>query len=135
MPTEPVPDAVPAPHLRTGAIGEAAAVAHLVGRGHEVVARNWRVADHDLRGELDLVTLDHATAAVVVVEVKTRRTTAHGGPLAAVSVDKQRRIRRLAASFLAGARLPYRQVRFDVVGVVLDRRGVPRRLEHVRAAF
>lgn len=89
----------------------------------------------DLRGELDVVTLDHPAATVVVVEVKTRATAAFGGPLAAVDHDKQRRVRRLARHFLAQARLPYRQVRFDVIGVVVGDDGAPRRLDHVRAAF
>lgn len=61
---------------------------------------------------------------VVVCEVKTRRSDGFGGPEAAVGVAKQRRLRRLAAAWLAAATadgtLPTgpHEVRFDVVAVV-----------------
>lgn len=117
----------------TGAVGEQLACELLTNVGLEVVARNWRVAAGDLRGELDVVALDHDAALVVVVEVKTRRGGGFGGPLAAVTPRKQARLRRLAVAFLVAADLPYRRVRFDVVGVRLDHD--PPRLEHVREAF
>lgn len=97
----------------------------------EVVARNWRIADGDLRGELDLVALDHDAACVVVVEVKTRRGGGWGGPLAAVGRRKQVTLRRLAMAFMVRADLPYRDVRIDVVGVRLD----TRHLHHVKNAL
>lgn len=93
----------------------------------EVVARNWRVADGDLRGELDLVALDHQSGCVVVVEVKTRRGGGWGGPLAAVGHRKQVTLRRLATAFVVAADLPYHQLRIDVIGVRLD----TRHLHHV----
>lgn len=122
-------------HLKAGALGEAVAAAHLVRLGHQVVARNWRLVQGDVRGELDLVSLDHARRAIVITEVKTRRSALHGGPLAAVGHDKQRRLRLLAIGFLAEAHLPYADLRFDVIGVLLDGAGTPRRLEHLRDAF
>lgn len=119
---------------RLGARGERLAAEHLAADGLEVVARNWRLTAGGLRGELDLVALDHAHAQVVICEVKTRRDDAFGGPLAAVTHTKQVRLRRLAGAFLTAARLPYRRARFDVVGVWLPASG-PGRLEHLRAAF
>ena len=123
----------PTPRPAVGALGERLAADLLGVRGLEVVARNWRVADGDLRGELDLVALDHGARQVVVVEVKARRGAGFGGPLAAVTPRKQARVRRLAVAFLVAADLPYRQVRFDVVGVRLDHD--PPQLQHVREAF
>ncbi len=122
-----------APHQRTGAIGEELACRSLAADGLEVVARNWRIADGDLRGELDVVALDHDARLVVVVEVKTRRGDGFGGALAAVTPRKQARIRRLAVAFLVGADLPYRQVRFDVVAVRLDQD--PPGIDHLVGAF
>ena len=120
----------------TGARGEDVACAHLVRAGCVVLARNWRIACGDLRGELDVVVHEPATSTIVVVEVKTRRDRGHGGPLAAVGIDKQRRLRRLAGAFLRDAHLPpSRHRRFDVIGVVLDADDHPTRLEHVRGAF
>lgn len=114
--------------------GEDLAVAHLQGRGLEVVARNWRIAAGDLRGELDVIALDHRAGLVVIVEVKTRSGRGYGGPLAAVTPRKQLQLRRLAAAFLVDARLPYRQVRFDVIGIVLDRADAPD-LVHIEGAL
>ncbi len=125
--------AAPDPRHRTGALGEELAARWLAADGLEVVARNWRVADGDLRGELDVVALDHRDRLVVVVEVKTRRGDGFGGALAAVTPNKQARIRRLAVAFLVAADLPYRRVRFDVIAVRLDRD--PPGIDHVVEAF
>lgn len=116
---------------RTGDHGELLAAEHLAALGMEVVARNWRIASGDLRGELDLVALDHQAGCVVVVEVKTRRGGGWGGPLAAVGPRKQATLRRLAMAFVVAADLPYRDVRIDVVGVRLD----TRHLHHVTHAL
>lgn len=127
------PSAPADPRHRTGVAGEDLAAHWLATRDLEVVARNWRVADGDLRGELDIVALDHRARLVVVVEVKTRRGDGFGGALAAVTPRKQARIRRLALAFLVGADLPYRQVRFDVIAVRLDQD--PPGIDHVVEAF
>jgi putative endonuclease len=123
----------PTPAHRAGATGEDLAAQFLAVRGLEVIARNWRIADGDLRGELDLIALDHGTRQVVIVEVKARHSGGFGGPLGAVTPRKQARVRRLAVAFLVGADLPYWQVRFDVVGVRLDHD--PPSLVHVQEAF
>lgn len=134
-PHRPAPPAAePSPsagRAATGDHGETLAAEHLADLGMEVVARNWRVADGDLRGELDLVALDHDAGCVVVVEVKTRRGGGWGGPLAAVGRRKQVALRRLAIAFMVRADLPYRDVRIDVVGVRLD----TRHLHHVKDAL
>ncbi len=78
-----------------------------------MLARNWRCSF----GELDLVlALD---GVIVFCEVKARATAEYGGPEGAVHWAKQRRLRRLAAAWLATER-PHGQfeVRFDVAAVV-----------------
>jgi putative endonuclease len=118
-----------------GIVGERLAVAHLVDDdGLDVSQRNWRVRTGEVRGELDVVALDHVAGLVVIVEVKARRSDAQGGPLAAVTPRKQQRIRALTGRLLAESELPYRRVRFDVVGLWLPR-GQAGRLEHVQGAF
>jgi putative endonuclease len=81
--------------------------------GYEVVARNWRCP----AGEIDLVLA--APGVVVFCEVKARASAEFGGPQGAVGWAKQRRVRRLAAAWLA-AYGPDRfvEVRFDVAAVV-----------------
>jgi putative endonuclease len=99
---------------RLGAAGEARAAAWYVDSGYDVLARNWRCAD----GEIDLVCRRDGT--VVVCEVKTRRSEACGTPFEAVTAEKQRRLRRLAARYLRESGERCAEVRFDVAGVELD---------------
>jgi putative endonuclease len=119
---------------RLGRLGEDLAARHLtVDDGLEVVARNWRLSAGELRGELDLVAVDHANGCVVICEVKARRDAERfGGALSAVSARKQVRLRALAGAFLREASLPCRRVRIDVVAVDLGRQPV---LHHVVAAL
>lgn len=133
-PSRPAPDSGPDPRPAVGRHGEALAARHLESAGYRILARNWRVALGEVRGELDLVALDPSGGVVVVCEVKTRRGDRYGGPLAAVTPAKQARIRALALAFLRDGRVPAREVRFDVVGIWL-RRGAPPRIEHVVGAF
>lgn len=79
--------------------------------GFAVVDRNWRRR----AGELDLVL--RRGPLVVFCEVKARRSNAFGRGVEAVGLAKRRRIRRLAAEWLAGAGLGAVEVRFDVAGV------------------
>ena len=111
-----------------GAYGERVAARHLQDQGLVVLDRNWRCSD----GEVDLVLRDGDD--VVFCEVKTRRGDAFGPPSLAVTHDKVRRLRRLAHCWLAEARIRPREIRFDVVEVLPQRRGAPR-VAHIRAAF
>lgn len=112
-----------------GRIGERIAVRYLEGAGMVVEARNWRCAQGDVRGELDVVARDGPT--VVVCEVKTRRGDGAGGALAAVTPAKCRRLRRLGAAYLATTGTTG-DVRFDVVGITWPSTGGRAVVEHVR---
>ena len=111
-----------------GAYGERIAEQHLTAQGLVVIARNWRCAE----GEIDLILRDGDD--VVFCEVKTRRGTLYGTPAEAVVGTKARRLRRLAARWLADTRVRPREVRFDVVAVQPQPRGAAR-VEHLRGAF
>lgn len=118
-----------------GRTGERLAVAHLAGDdGLDVLATNWRLTRGELRGELDVVALDRRRGLVVVVEVKARTCDDLGGPLVAVTARKQAKVRRLATAMLVEGRLPFRRVRFDVVGLLLPPGGRGE-LTHVEGAF
>jgi putative endonuclease len=94
----------------------------------EVAATNWRSA----AGEVDIVAWDGPD--LVLVEVKTRRSERMGTPEEAVSPTKQRRLVRLARSYLAETGARPRLVRFDVVSlrVLGEERAL---LRHHRNAF
>ena len=118
-----------------GRLGERLAVAHLAGDdGLDVVATNWVVRTGEVRGELDVVALDRRRGLVVVAEVKARRSAHLGGPLVAVTPRKQAKVRTLTSALLVDTRLPFRRVRFDVVGLLLPD-GAAGRLTHVEGAF
>jgi putative endonuclease len=78
-----------------------------------VIARNWRCS----AGEVDLIL--RGGDVVVFCEVKARASSEYGGPEGAVNWAKQRRLRSLAAIWLAQARPSGSvTVRFDVAAVV-----------------
>ncbi len=88
-------------------------------RGYTLVARNWRCQ----AGELDLVVSGPGVLnefrVLVFCEVKARATDEFGGPQGAVGWKKQRRVRRVAAVWLAEFRpTGHFEIRFDVAAVV-----------------
>jgi putative endonuclease len=101
-------------NLETGRWGEDLAAEWYRRAGFAVVARNWRCPI----GEIDLVVA--RGRVVVVVEVKARRSDAYGPAAAAVGLVKQRRLRRLAAEWLASSGVGGVEVRFDVVAITGD---------------
>lgn len=108
-----------------GKYGEDLAVRHLEDHGLTVLERNWRCA----LGELDVVAREDQV--LVVCEVKTRRSTAYGTPVEAVTPRKARRLRRLALQWLDEKQMFAPTIRFDVVGIVQPTHG-PASIVHVR---
>lgn len=108
-----------------GLDGEEMAAAYLAEHGMAVVARNWRCR----YGEIDIVAREGA--ALVFIEVKTRRSGRLGGPLVAVTPEKVARLRRLASLWLQATGGHRGPIRIDVVGLLqrADGRYV---VEHVR---
>ena len=96
-----------------GATGESLAADLYRRLGFTIVDRNWRCAS----GELDLVVA--SGRLLVFCEVKTRRTDFFGSPAEAVGYQKQARLRRLAAAWMGEHRSGHRNVRFDVVSVLV----------------
>jgi putative endonuclease len=120
------------PRRDLGASGEQFAAEHLRRCGYEIVARNYRTR----YGELDIVAFDGR--ALVFCEVKTRRADGRcGSPFEALGPGKRAQVRRMAARWLSETRdRPHaEQIRFDAVGVTLDRRGQLLALEHLEGAF
>lgn len=113
---------------RLGERGEDAAVAYLERAGLTIVERNWRTRC----GEVDIVALDGAE--IVLVEVKTRKSSSKGTPDEAVTPAKQRRYAKLAEAYLQYAACGDAIVRFDVISilVIAQDRAL---LRHHRAAF
>ncbi len=107
-----------------GAQAEEQAARFLTRKGLTIVARNFRAAG----GEIDLVATQAGT--LIFVEVKKRTSRAFGGPVAAVTPAKQRRIATAAAQFIkAHPAVHYQSIRFDVVSIL------PQETAHLENAF
>lgn len=110
-----------------GRRGEDIAAVFLRGKGLEIIGRNVRTG----HGELDLVALDRGE--VVFVEVKTRSSQAFGGPRAAITPAKIRRLSTAALAFLQERGWLDRPARFDFLGIVMER-ATPV-FDHLKNAF
>jgi len=117
------------PKKTLGQRGEAAAARYLRRRGYKILARS----DHFGPGELDLVALDGKT--IVFVEVKTRQSDVMGRPSEAVDERKQRKLTRLAETFLKRHRLSECHGRFDVIGITWPAKNWFPTIEHIKNAF
>jgi putative endonuclease len=119
---------------RTGEIAEELVAQRLAATGWEIVERNARTR----YGELDIIARDGRT--LVFVEVKAAREGRRFGPekpILSIDFRKQRRVRRLATAWMSERRglAPHEEIRFDAVGVTLDRADRPVDVEHVEGAF
>ncbi len=111
-----------------GAEGEALAAQLLEANGYTILARNDRVE----RVEIDLVA--RRGNMLVFVEVKARRSRAHGAPEEAVDERKRRRLVRGAAAWLRAHGPTALRVRFDVIVCEPDAAGAWH-LRHLEGAF
>jgi putative endonuclease len=126
------------PRRALGRLGEHLAAAHLQRLGFAIVARNVRTR----HGEIDLIAFNGE--ALAFIEVKTRRSdrhrrlTAEEQPLAWLRSRQRTRVRRLAAAWLheeSRNRPAAHTIRFDAIGVVVDRAGRLLCLDHIENAW
>jgi len=112
-----------------GRRGEDAAGRYLKKLGYVIVARGHR----DNIGEIDLIAVEGRT--VVFIEVKTRTSHDAGHPADAVDEKKQRRLTRLALSYMKRHDLLECAARFDVVAVTWPDDNSSPVIEHFQNAF
>ena len=110
-----------------GAWGEELVATWYREHGYAIVARNWRCR----QGEIDIIA--SSGSVLVICEVKTRANADFGSPASAVDVNKQQRLRRLAAHWLSDNPNSRVSVRFDVAAVIGPKEKVS--LEVIEAAF
>ena len=121
---------MPDPRHTLGRLGEEFAAQHLECLGLHIVARNHRTR----HGEIDLVATDERR--LVFCEVKTRRDGG-GSPWDTLGEAKRSQVRAMARAYLASTpdRPPVAELRFDAIGVVVDRWDRLVRLDHLEGAF
>lgn len=110
--------------------GESLAEAHLKRQGFRILHRNLRTP----YGEIDLVCRDGG--AIVLVEVKTRRSKAKGLAIESITAAKRRALTRSAQYLARRYRWGDVRVRFDVVAIQFsDDATAEPEVRHVRNAF
>lgn len=124
----------PDPRRATGQRAEDICARRLRAKGWQILARNWRIR----MGEIDLIA--RTGNVLVVVEVKAIHIDPRRGPVVpalAVGPNKQRRLRKLASAWISthGRTVSFREVRFDVVGIVFRRDGTVETYDHIENAF
>jgi putative endonuclease len=97
-----------------GRAGENRAAQHLLDEGYTILDRNWRCA----KGEIDIVAT--RGRALVVVEVKTRRSDAFGHPFEAIDARKSARLWGLAMAWIRAHPddIRGRKLRMDAIAVL-----------------
>ncbi len=129
------PEGVTDPRRDLGALGERLAERYLSDLGCRIVERNFRTR----YGELDIVAADDR--CLVFCEVKTRLAATEGAalPLEGIGPRKRRRLRLMAAQWLASRSPPRRplrrELRFDAIGVIVSPSGEILALEHLEDAL
>jgi putative endonuclease len=134
MTTKRSPEKRPDRRRGTGQRAENICARRLRERGWQLLARNWRIR----AGEIDLIA--RTGPVLVVVEVKASHIGSLAGPpmpVLAVGPNKQRRLRKLAAAWVSthGRTVHFKEVRFDVVGVLFERDGTLAAYDHIENAF
>ena len=99
----------------------------LLRQGYRIVERNVRCAG----AEIDLIAWEQQT--LCFIEVRSTSSSYWGGPLASITLPKQRHLLRAARAYLARLRTPPAYVRFDVVAVEWEH--TPPALSLIRGAF
>ena len=115
-----------AKHNDFGKLGEELAVNYLIGKGYEILERNWR----NIHKEIDIIAKDGTD--LVIVEVKTRQTDEYGNPDVAVTKQKQWRLISAANAYVFQNRLDI-NTRFDIISIIF-KDGEPV-IEHIEDAF
>jgi len=115
-----------AQHNELGSKGEELALAHLRTKGFLIKECNWRYG----KEEVDIIATKDDR--LVIIEVKTRNSSFFGSHAQFVSKAKQRHLIRAAQGFTDQKGIDL-EVRFDVIGIVLNQQQV--QIDHIENAF
>jgi len=106
---------------------ESIAAGQLRKQGYKILAQNYRTP----LGEIDIIARDRDV--IVFIEVKARRSGRFGNAKHAVTLKKQKKIARVAFSYLKAIKQPDARARFDVVAV--DTKKKDGSMEIIKNAF
>jgi len=109
--------------INLGRRGENLSVEFLKKQGYKIMERNYRCT----LGEVDIIAKEKNV--LCFVEVKTRKTEEYGLPEEAIDWHKQRKLAKVALTYLKEKKINKQDLRFDVVSVYPDR------IELIKDAF
>jgi putative endonuclease len=104
------------PDQALGRRGEDLAHRFLRKQGYTIVARNYRLGSGN--GEADLIAREQD--CLVIIEVKSRRSSDFGPPERAIDEEKKKSLLRVAREYARKSETPTERVRFDLVTVVFS---------------
>lgn len=113
--------------IEFGKIGEEMAADYLVSNGYDLIDKNW----YFNKKELDLIC--EINEYLVFVEVKSRQDTTLEDPTRAITKGKKRFLLEAANAYIIENDID-KEVRFDVITILLDEKGAPT-LKHYENAI
>jgi len=116
-----------AEHNELGRYGEVLAQAYLEQRGYRILEKNWIYG----RAEIDLIAFYEQQ--LIFVEVKTRRSVAHGEPEDFVNWKKEKQME-FASSVYINRSNHQGEIRFDIVAIVFENKEIYK-INHIKDAF
>ena len=116
---------------KLGDFGEKVAVNYLKEKDYTICERNFRMGRY---GEIDIIA--EKEGFLIFIEVKTRVSKLYGSPREAVTLAKQRKIRRVAEYYLmiTGKMSCMPVIAFDCIEIISDGK-VVKELNHIQHCF
>jgi len=114
-------------HSKIGIKGEQTAATFLLNKGYIILHTNWRSG----KKEIDIIALKDNM--IVIVEIKTRSTYDFGFPEESVNRKKQGFLKAAARVFM-NRNTQYRNMRFDIISILMDGDTV-KEIVHFEEAF
>ena len=115
-----------AEHNDLGRLGEEIALKYLHDKGYEIRATNWRFG----KDEIDIIA--EKEKFLVIVEVKTRRSSVFGEPEVFVNANKQRFLIRATQVYIEKNEINL-EARFDIISIILNAN--TKQVNHIEDAF
>lgn len=115
-----------AEHNQLGKKGEDLAVDYLLGKGYEIIARNYSFQ----KAEVDIIA--KKAQILAIVEVKTRSTADFGDPQDFLKPKQIQRIVLAVDEFVTSNKMDV-EVRFDIIAIVKTNSTIS--IEHFEDAF
>jgi len=116
-----------AEHNDLGRYGEQLAKTYLEQHGYRILEMNWVYG----RSEIDLIAFYENQ--LIFVEVKTRRSVAHGEPEDFVNWKKEKQME-FASSVYIDRMNHQGEIRFDIVAIVFENKEIYK-INHIEDAF